>query len=95
MYNTGLAKVWIFGNFMQPVLNIFYDLLPGFESLSQNRLRKVVFTIFRFCEEKENELLYMISVVNFLKSRDFSIFVATIFLGVLNFCCWFSSIFLT
>lgn len=78
-------KVWIFGNLVQPVLKIFYDLPPGFESLSQSRVRKVVFTIwqffFRFSEENENELLCMISVVNFLKSR--------------NFCCWFSSIFLT
>lgn len=99
LYNTALVKVWIFGNLMQPVLNIFYELPPGFESLSQNRVRKVVFTIwqffFRFCEEKENELLCMISVVNFLKSRDFAIFVAAIFLGVFKFCCWYSSIFLS
>lgn len=48
-----------------------------------------------FVKKKENELLCMISVVNFLKSRDFAIFVAAIFLGVLNFCCWYSSIFLS
>ena len=48
-----------------------------------------------FVKKKKTNFYVWFSVVNFLKSRDFAIFVAAIFLGVLNFCCWFSSIFLT
>lgn len=64
-------------NILWPTSGVWkFDPKPSAES------RVYHLTIFLpFSEENENELLCMISVVNFLKSR--------------NFCCWFSSIFLT